>query len=436
MKERIVKFVKSTVFRTFLIFLAICFAAYVGYLNQNYIGDNYGGRVNGYDQMSMIDFFNAPITISNGRHMSITYWLLHAPLSKIGIDYFHNQWVFFAIDITILAIAATIIYQVFSRVLKLKKHSIPLIAAIAIIAVNPFICDALVYLLPSHPQALLFVALSLFFLTREKGSKKGNYLLTLLFLTLAISTYQSYYSFYAILALPLIFMQQKGKVDKQFFKRIAIAIVIMATSIALVMIACKVHSKILHIANMKDTAISLSPAWLFNRLKLLLKPFFIDIRYNYYLFPPYLILGIIGSITVALSVIMIRAKKIKELIVVLFMLIFGFFSPIYFGIVAETFYLAPRILPAIFASVSIAIILLFYYCPKIQKNSIFAAGTVAVLLINIYCCSTFITDLHISNQIEVTELRTISQRIEQYEKGNNTKIEIVKVHSAGSRTKQ
>lgn len=427
--NRIKSFIKSQTFRIFLVFLGICFVAYVGYLNQTYIGDNYGGRVNGYDQMSFGEYFNDDIVTGQGRHMSITYWLLHAPLSKLGITYFHHQWVFFAIEIIVMAIAATIFYKVFANVLKQKKLSLPLILVTSFIVVNPFICDSLIYLLPSHPQALLFVALSIYFLAKGKGIK--NIALTLLFLTLAVSTYQNYYALFVIIALPLIFIQNKGKVNKEFFKRAAIALVVMALSIVIVLGASKVHCALLGIDAAKSTTFNLSPKWLAKRSYFLMTNYINAADSSFYLFPPYLISLSLIAIAATIVVILARKRQIKEAIVVALMLVFGFFSPVYYGIIADTFYLAPRILPALFASLSICAILLMYYLPKLQKNNYFIGGTLAVTAIIIYCCNTFINDVMITNRVELAELRLVTHRIEKYEAENNTKITMVAVYHRG-----
>jgi hypothetical protein len=135
---------------------------------------------------------------------------------------------------------------------------------------------------------------------------------------------------------------------------------------------------------------------------------------------------------ITLSAITIRAKKYKETIVIIAMLIFGFFSPIYYGMVAKTFYLAPRIIPAVFASISITIILITYYRPKLHKNYLFTAAALSLLAINIYSCSTIITDIQITNQIEISELRTISARMKAYENESGTEITTVKVYIAGN----
>lgn len=429
MLAKIKSFLKSQTFIVFLIFLAISFAAYVGYLNQTYIGDNYGGRVNGFDQMSFGEYFNSDIITTQGRHMSITYWLLHAPLSKLGITYFQNQWVFFAIEIIVMAIASTIFYSVFAKALKQKKISIPLIFAISFIAVNPFICDALIYLLPSHPQALLFVAISLYFLAKEHKLK--NVLLSLLFLTLAISTYQNYYALYVILALPLIFILNKGKVDKTLFKRAGLVLLSMILSIGIVLLVSKLHCAILGISSAKSTSIHLSISWLVSRTIFLLKTYIKSALTTFYLFPPLLIVAIVAAAGIALAIHLIRNHKYKEFAFLAVATIFGFFSPIYYGIIADSFYIAPRITPALFASLSISIITLMYFFPKLQKNNYFVGGTMALLAIVIYCCSTFITDVQIANRVELAELRLIVRKIEDYEAENNTEIKTIVVHHRG-----
>lgn len=431
MKEKFLSFIKSKTFHIFLAFLGLCFVAYVGFLNQNYVSDNIGGRVISYDQMSIGEFFNHPIIAGQGRHMSITYWLIHAPLSKLGITYFQNQWVYFAIEMFVMAIALTIIYNVFAKILKTKKFSIALFLAISFIGVNPFMCDALIFLLPSHPQAILFIGLALLFLAKEFRFK--NIALAFLFTTLAISTYQNYYALFLILALPLILIINKGKIDKQLFKRVAVVLAIAALSIGAVLLVSKIHCAILGEYNANGTTIHLSLSWLLERAKFILKLYKDALSTSFYLFPPALLLIIPIVTVITLGIALIRNHKIKEFIFILAMTTFVFFSPVYYGMIADIYYTAPRILPALFAVLSICAILLIYYFPKLKDNHLFIAATITIAAIIIYCCNTFIIDMHIDNRIQMAELRLIINRLEKYEKENDTTIKTIVVRHGNGR---
>lgn len=114
-------FIRSDNFKHFLCFLALLTVAYMGFLNQTIISDNITGRMERYDSESIIDFMNEGATAINGRWGNITYYLIHKPLSLLGFTYTHNQWTYFVIDITVFAIALTVTYEVFQRLISRKK---------------------------------------------------------------------------------------------------------------------------------------------------------------------------------------------------------------------------------------------------------------------------------------------------------------------------
>ena len=417
--------------KIFAIFAAIIFAAYIGLLNPTYNCYNYGGRMNNIDQMSFGEFFNSIEVVNNGRHATIIYWLIHAPLSKLGFTYYQNQWLFFAIDIIVLAIAAALIYEIFAKQLKIKKPSIPLILAIGLVVVHPFMVESLAFMIPSHPQALIFTALALLYITKkEKGAK--TFLLAALFATLAISTYQSYYSLLLILALPLVFIQNEGKINKKLWLSILRVFAITAIGIAIVLIASKIHSAALGISTAKDVAFSLSPHFLLSRTKTLLTTYFSEMWRPYGIYPTGLIYGLLSIFMIGIATILIQKKKIKELIFIVLAMVFLFFSPVYYGIIASTFYLAPRITTATFAVLGIGAILIIYYLPQsikkqqhiIEKSML--ALLIAVTIFNVYKCSTLVTDIQISNRMEMANLRLIGERIKDYEQKTGKTITYIK----------
>ena len=233
-------FIRSDSFKHFLCFLALLTVAYMGFLNQTIISDNITGRMERYDSENIIEFMNEGATAINGRWGNITYYLVHKPLSLLGFNYIHNQWVYFAIDITVFAIALTVTYEVFQKLINRKKAKLPLFFAIALMAVNAFMVDGASFLIPSHPQAMLCAALVLYFITSKR---RYRYLTASIFALGAIVTYQSYYAPILILGTLAIYIQNKEKLNKQFAVNLAKLFGITGASVIIQLLSTKIYCK-------------------------------------------------------------------------------------------------------------------------------------------------------------------------------------------------
>ena len=427
-KEKLTIFVKSKPFKHFLIFFAILLSAYLGFLNQTLISDNVSGRMERYDSEGIGKFMSEGATANNGRWGNITYYLIHKPLSALGFSYTHRQWIYFIIDLIIFAIALTIIYEVFKKLIKRKNTDIPLFLAIAIIAVNPLMVDGMAFLLPSHPQALLCTALMLYFITSKK---KFRYLLGSIFALGAIVTYQSYYAPILILGTLAIYIQNKGKVDKQFIINTIKLFVITGVSVAIQILSTKLYCKIRGITEAKTTSFSFSIRENLDKLDKVWQTTSDILSRGVGIYKTPNIINIVVIILIVLiSYYLIKQRKFKKIPFNAIFIYAAIILPILYTLAADTIYYAARLLVGYFVVISAIAILAIYQSPAKQNLVVLKYGLVALVVINIFHISGLITDIQISNKVEQAELRVIQNRIEKYEAETKKTIEEVYVYRA------
>lgn len=428
-RSKATAFLKSSVFKVFLCYLAIIFVAFCGLLNQTLICDNVL-RMDQYDQISLGEFMSGGATSVNGRWGNITFWLIHAPLSKLGFTYENNQWIYFVIDFIVLAISLTIIYQVLCGYLKNdKKTHILLFLAVALIAVNPFMVESLAFMIPSHPQALLCTALAVYFLS---GKNRYRYLLVTLFSIATICTYQSYYTHLFVLGTIVLYLKNKAKINKpigiEFLKHIGTIIVGMATYFISVFAYCK----IMGVEQAKSTTSNLSPFHLIRQLLHVLRVAFDELARGFGIYHIYGILIIIlATAAIFLLIKLIQTRKKKTIIYGILFIGLALILPVAYGAISDDFYLAPRILITYFTVLAGFLVLALYYKPTLKAQTIMAILLTIFTSANIFQSSGLITDIQISNKLELHELRLISKQIEQYENESKNTIDTVVVYNSG-----
>ena len=425
---RLKTLISCDIFRHFLCFLALLAVAYMGFLNQTIISDNITGRMERYDSESLIEFMNEGATAINGRWGNITYYLIHKPLSLLGFSYTHGQWIFFVIDIIVFAIALTIVYEVFRKLINDKKANIPLAFAVALMAINAFMVDGVSFLIPSHPQAMLCTALVLYFIASKR---RLNYLIAALFALGAIITYQSYYAPILILGTLAIYIQNKDKINKKFFINIAKLFTITGVSVIIQILSTKIYCKLADIQEAKSTSITLS---LSKNLQKLFKAWqsasgYLSRGFGIFHLQNILVIVFIFLITI-IAISIIHQHKYSKIPFNIIFICVTLILPILYTIAADNVYFATRILVGYFTVIAAIAILAVYQMPKEWNPSILSYGLAIFVAINIFHIAGLITDIQISNRVEMAELRVIQHRVENYEMQSEQEITKVYVYSA------
>ena len=429
LQKNTIKFTKSDNFKYFLIYFALVFVAFCGLLNQTHICDNVL-RMDKYDNMSLGEFMNEGTTSINGRWGNIVFYLIHKPLSALGFTYNHNQWIYFLIDMIVIAIGLAILFSVFKKLINpSKKATVALFLSVALIAINPFMVESLAFMIPSHPQTLLCVALAVYFLVSDK---KRHFLWATLFAIAAICTYQSYYTHLFVLGLLALYLKNKGKLDKQLaldaLKNIGVIVAGMATYFISVAVYCAVMGA----EQAKGTSLSLSPIYLVKQLGHVVKLAAKELIRGAGIYHLYGLLAIIfAAVVILLIVQLIRQHKTKTLVWGIVFIGVALVAPVAYGIISSSFYLAPRILISYFAVMASFLILTIYFKPVAKVVTATNIALVIFAAVNIFHCSSLITDIQISNQIEFAEFNLIASEIKAYEEASQQKIDTIVVFSSG-----
>lgn len=426
--------IKRPTFMVFVAYFILILVAFIGFLNQTIICDNVV-RMGVYEKMSLPEFIKEGTTAPNGRWGNVLFYFIYNPLSHLGFNYENNQWIFFVIDFIILAISLTLLYSIFSKLIPLRKKymKVLLFMVLALIVVNPFMVESLAFMIPNHSHTLLAVSLAIYFLV---SPKKRHLIWTALFSTLAICTYQSYYSTLLLLGVVALFLENKQKIDKKLLKQLFVLFAIIALGVVIWLVSVKVYGKVFHVSEIKGTSLSMAPLALLKRLLRACSLAFSELLCGSGIYKTY---GILYFVFFALGAWLIVGYAIKrELSKVLFVCVFMVVSailPVAYSVVASYFYVAPRTLLPYFA-VLVCLALLCLSNIKTDRCSIVMILGIGLFLgINIFHISGMITDIQISNKIELSEVSLIAERIRRYEEKGKYSINTIIVYCTGNNGK-
>ena len=289
--------------------------------------------------------------------------------------------------------------------------------------------EALAFMIPNHPQALLCVALAIYFQT---STKKGRYLWATLFAIAAICTYQSYYAHLFILGLIALYQQNKGKFDKKLavnaIKHIGIIIAGMATYFISVFAYCK----IMNVEQAQSTTSNLSPLHLLRELLHVLRMAAENLWKGcgiYHLRG--ILIFILAAAAIYLLIKLIQSHKKQNIIYGILFIGVALVVPVAYGAVSTEFYLAPRILISYFTVLAGFLILALYYKPSTKTTIVITILLALFSAINVFQASSLITDIQISNAVELSELELIHKQIDIYEAESGQTIDTIVVYNTG-----
>ncbi|MBR3164484.1 glucosyltransferase domain-containing protein [Candidatus Saccharibacteria bacterium] len=432
-----------------------------------------------YESTNLGSFFLEGATAANGRLGNLTFFLLHRPLASLGITYTNHQWLFYLIDFAVLALSLTILFRIFTKnlspQLSSRKASLFIFLALGLLVINPFMVESLAFMLPSHPQALLCVALALYFLTKSPLLKPPhskpphhtirNYLLSALFLTGAVLTYQNYYIHFIILSSLLIVLAQNNakannvlaqnsarannakatrpasattKATPTFYSRIrqnylrplVKPLSLVFISLLIWLAATFMYRIFNNTADAKTLNFTLSLPTLFSRFASATRLTLHDLAngYGLYFISPILLVSF-ALLALPFAFTFIKQRRFKHFFLYGFTVLATFSLLYLHSISSDGFYLAPRILLPFFALLTALLLANYTRLPRLQLPlSLFLA---IFTIANILATTTTVTDLNITNRIELAELSAILTTIKNHESTTNSKIDTIVIYSTG-----
>lgn len=359
-----------------------------------------------------------------GRFLQITTYVFHALFHSIGIpDLVGGKWVYQVMMIIIFSIDASLLQIASSKLLKINNYDISIHICTLVLFLNPFYIEVIGFSFPDHSLAILLVIIAIFCYLEDKT------FLSILFLFLGCSIYQTYYSLYLIFLATGVLVENEAVFNKGMLKQYARLFFATFTALLLNVLVNVVAVAITNGMEPKGISVPLSIKEVFIRLYNTAW-YFLDELYNSFGLLPR---GMVVATMIFLgAVVLVYGNRAKASFIYKFLfLVLSVISIPSYGIIITNYYILPRTATVIFCIIfSELLILCFYHKNGIISNRIYKTIAVIVVLflsINIVNIQNTAADLLVSNRIEKNTCQQIKAEIEEYENESGNLVDTIAV---------
>lgn len=267
--------------------------------------------------------------------------------------------------------------------------------------------------------ACLFLALSLYAFAKKK------YIRTIIWLSCMLMVYQAYVGIFISFALLFVFVEYKGKLSKESFWKSFFVILGSGCLYLIDIFSVTLLRKMGIIKEVVKSFQLVSPIEIITRII----EAQIDILKNEYglamiRFIPFLILAIAG---LCILVVYIKEKKKISDWLYLVLLVAASNLSVFAVVFGGYLYLPPRVVVSYWGFIS-AIVLLGVHVVKAEKVKTFLfVVTCIVLILQSVNANIIISELYISNTLDLEYVKDVQYNIDKYEKATGIEIENVSI---------
>lgn len=406
--------------KCFFLFFVAVFVAYSLFLRQTYNADlvsSYGKDVSGLFNVSLSKFdpINALIeSVANGRYLWILSYIIQYVLYHIGVSQVSGQFVFQLLSFVALAASATVLYNVFQKIVPCKKEFLYL--TIGLIVINPAFAEILSFTCFDFCVGFLMCTIAFRFFAEAK------YVLSGLFLLLSLAFYQSFYADYLMLSTSYLFISAKGVIRKKDFITWMKAVAVDFISTALTLCISGGIALILGVVQKRGLSFA-GPGVMLDRFLHIIPRYGLSILTGGGVLPVGLILVVIVALFVFMIYSFVAGRKWKSAVLFVVYLLFVGLLPMAVHFFEETPYVPPRVLTSAYGVVGMILLMTFCFVDTaILKKTAALAGVVYAVFVFVGV-NAEISDISASNKLEVRMLQQMGKCISEYEKdsGNNIK---------------
>ena len=350
--------------------------------------------------------------LANGRIVTVIPYLFYRLIWYLDVSYFSNQWVLQLLSFALLAAGATVIVRCIGN-----KYALPLMIGL----ISPAFVEILAFCGLEQPLAYLLTALSLFMYSKKR------YIVSVIILLAAVSTYQSYAIVFAILMLGYVYIQEEKNGIKSRLVRYLIGMIITAVAAFSNILGTKTICKIIAVPEVKHTATGFSFSFLRQRTLEIWDEYGAVLRSGYAYYPRNIILVLLTTFVLVTGVTLIKNKKWVRLAEYLSIVIAMLITPVLFCYVTESVYLPQRTILSFYMAIGL---ILSVSLSEIEDDRIVRYGfalTGLFLLLTINRIQTGIMDYSTCNKLEFYQAEQIVRYIKSYENQTGNTIDTIKV---------
>lgn len=373
-------------------------------------GGMYRGTFNGDTLIAEVLPQTGPY-LQAGRYLFAMLWEI---TYRLGWDMGHTSGINVLLALLMMAAAATIIANaLYCCQNKTEKGAadfflydgVVLLAFLNLLSSELLFFSA--YALTSGIPCL-FVALAVQDYSRKRNIRCG------LWLTAAILNYQAYVGMFMVFALLSLYLQEKGKLNRNTFWKSALTVIVPCLLCAVDIVSTKVLGAMHLIVSAKK---SIHTAGIGQTLRTILITQ-IDILKNEYSlsflrFLPFVLLAVSGILI--LRGMIARKAELNEWIYLLLLLLVSNLCTF-----AVTFggylYMTPRVLVSYFSFISLVLYVALYLTGQGSGYRILTGAVAAMLFLETLNANVLVTDLYTSNRLDQNYVMNVEAQVEKYER--------------------
>lgn len=393
---------KELLYALFMIFGCLMIA-YLPFMQTHYSSDSYA-NVNGID---------VAIHLRNGR---IVTYFVQSLVNFLGFNPVKHQAVTVGVAIFALALSVLLIYMEMVDCVRdsVWKRAV-ILGGLLIVYINVFFAEWLLYVesLTSAPIGILLVTVAAVYASRKIHVK--NLIVSWLLLLCALNMYQIYIEFFTVLSLLIIYVQYKGRLERETFIR---SIVVVGEGVIGSIITIILHPLIIRGFGLQppDRVAALDIQTILSNAELVLGAQRSIWSSSLGLLPK----GVLWGTILALSVLFFaqRWKNISETVYGLLALVFVPAITLAPHVISTVVWMAPRTIVGVFHVVTVLLIMIGVGGQK-EKNDIcivIAAPIMCIFMfVSMYSINGIIVNNIATNHLDEALAVQIERGIQEYQ---------------------
>ena len=417
----------------FVLSEAAVFFAYSLFLNQTYNCDQIAAAFTDNTDGFLQTLKNYTL---GGRPVSIIRIYIDRLFALSGVHYLHHQGVMQAFTMFLLGMDAVLLYFIIRNYTAGENYK--QIAALCVLTgfINPFFVECFSFYGPDHALAVMLAIAGIYFFVKDK------YGMSVLFVFLSISWYQSYYSFFIIYVCVCIYLKTRGRISSAIFKKYLTACFITAAAVTCNLSCVKITAWIFGQSEAKPAGLPFTLSAFLEKINQISDSYEFVWKNGYGFLPDYFVMTLAVLFGAAAILSKLLQKDYSGLFWMVLLSICVFIAPAAYGVIMISFYYPPRAAVPFFMALGGYFLITGFEIIQWEKlcmmpKHILKAAVMVLLsfylMVTVHQIQLGIADILIANRIEIQTCRDVDKLIKKYEQESRNKIKAIKVsHHSGA----
>lgn len=400
----------------------VLFLTYSVFLNHSFTSDHVNIFLNNPEGKKVLPPLNPFFYIKTTLGLNVIPMWLEYFFTMIGITKDTHQYILQLFAMILIAYAVRLLFSFYESFFPEKEKKVVLLAILLLAFVNPYFCEVFVYV---AYEKIIGVIVAIF---ASILFAKKRYFWSFVCVLLAVTVYQIYYVLFLVYASTWIFLNAKGRCQKEAILDYIKMYLVMLVPTFMIVWAFVLYS-VGGIGAYVGKAIALDSNIL-ERIERVKNRYYALMVTQQGLLPRYF-LAICFVAMLILCFLFLKEKKVKDILFLVFHAICLSLYPVTIYFVATNASFSGRIVWCVFAALSgIGLVALQKVDLKNWTRKVMVTVLVLIYCIDIYGVSSTINNFYISNALDTQIVQQVVAQIENYER--DTGISVQKIAAASN----